>query len=109
MDAPFTLLFMKSGARQYSHFARKDELCEFVITLFEHDEIEKARSANGTVEVLQYGSADLINFLDLKFAELLILRRDMGTTPPRLEQMDAEWLKMQLCQYMVDHAEIDVE
>jgi hypothetical protein len=128
LSAPYVVLLDKDGDRRFTFHETEDDVCAFVLSLFEQHRVqevteENARSAAsrkgaGGVsnlpppELIQYTANDVLDFLDLNVSDVQVLirvRRELvpatgggsKTQRPLLEAHDTEWVKSAVCRYLV--------
>lgn len=98
------LLYMKDGVRNYVNKPTEAAVCEHIIQLCEEHQIaelqERGRrlGTNALPEVVQYDAADLLNFLDIKLAEVAVLR--YSPAEMRYEPMGRNWTKNRLYEHL---------
>jgi hypothetical protein len=100
-EAHLMFLYMVDDVRSYLRCADDAAVCTTAIELCEADLVRR-RGGEKLSGVLQYDAADLLNFLDIHCAELVVLR--YLPAERRYEPQGRDWMKNLLYQYLLNMA-----
>ncbi|CUG88841.1 Hypothetical protein, putative [Bodo saltans] len=93
LTAPYVVLLDRDGEHRYTYHHCEDDVCAFVLSLFEQSRVQEVNAENAkaaaaasrrggggdgggaSVEVIQYTANDVLDFLDLNISEIQVLIR----------------------------------
>jgi hypothetical protein len=97
LTSPYVVLLDRDGEHRYTYHQTEDDVCAFVLSLFEQSRVQEVNTENAraaaaasrrgaggdnaagaSVEVIQYTANDVLDFLDLNIGEIQVLIKVSG-------------------------------